>query len=186
MNLIPTQLFSEHEVIPKVIKVGILPFMVTHNQIEILFMRPKAEREALGLPQFQIAKGTRRINISGQWCDMREDDLVYADESFHESLLDTAIREGHEEIGLRAENIVRLFDLGVFYFISASRGTKKPLHLFAAEIKEKHDFARFEESTSETGWLTPEAFVEQGRADHVAILQEAMQKLQPHLERVHD
>src|SRR5579871_4649876 len=92
------RLFGENDSAPQVIKVGILPFIhLEGGRLSMMVMKPFAEKEVLGTPQFQIAKGTRQINISGSWCDMREDDLRYADESFHEPLIDTALREGHEE-----------------------------------------------------------------------------------------
>jgi hypothetical protein len=112
---------------------------------------------------------------------MREDDLRYADESFHEPLITTALREGSEEIGLRPGNIKKLFDMGGFTFISASRGIKKPVHLFAAEIIDQNDFARFEATTSETRWLTQEEFAQEGRADHILIINEALGRLSAYI-----
>ncbi|MEI7668667.1 MAG: NUDIX domain-containing protein [Pseudomonadota bacterium] len=166
----------------KVIKVGILPFFVEksgeNNEINIMVMRPIAEKEILGKPEFQLAKGTRKVNVSDSWCDMREDDLIFADESFHEPLIETALREGNEEIGLKTENIGKLYDLGGFSFISASKGTKKPLHLFAAAIIDKNNFCEFEKSTSETKWLRLEEFIANGRKDHILIIEEAVRLLQ--------
>lgn len=162
---------------PPVIKVGILPFIKSVGGIKIMAMKPLAENEVLGKPQFQIAKGTRRINISGEWCDMRMDDLQYADESFHETLVATALREGNEEIGLKPENIHALFDLGGFTFISASKGVQKPMHLFAAQIIDTNNFGHYEATTAEVRWFTEEEFVHHGRPDHVAILRQVMQRL---------
>jgi hypothetical protein len=178
-NIVP--LYDNSSAVPQVIKVGILPFTGLQGaglqeDFKILVMKPFAEKEILGTPQFQIAKGTRRINISGSWCDMRLDDLHYADESFHEPLIDTALREGNEEIGLRAHNIKTLFDLGGFTFISASRGTQKLMHMFAADILNRDDFGMFESTTSETRWMTPEEFEHQGRPDHVLILREVVRR----------
>lgn len=170
----------------KVIKVGILPFIKDNSSedsdnLRMLFMKPLAENEILGSPDFQIAKGTRRINISGDWCDMREDDLIFADESFHETLIETALREGNEEIGLKADNILRLFDFGVFSFISASKGMRKPLHIFAAEMIDSNNFASFEATTSETGWFSAAAFEHKGRKDHVVIVKEVVSRLRHHI-----
>lgn len=171
------RLYGENNAAPQVIKVGILPFTRADGALKIMVMKPFAEKEILGIPQFQIAKGTRRINISGSWCDMRLDDLLYADESFHEPIMETALREGNEEIGLKTANIKTLFDMGGFTFVSASRGTKKPLHMFAAEVIDKNDFSHFEATTSETRWLTPEEFAGEGRQDHVIIMHEVVERL---------
>ena len=163
----------------KVIKVGILPFIKLENTgFHIMVMKPFAEKEILGNPDFQIAKGTRRINVSGGWCDMREDDLIYADASFHEPLIETALREGNEEIGLKSHNIKKLYDCGVFSFISASKGIRKPLYMFAAEISDSHDFEGFEATTAETQWFSVKEFESHGRKDHIEIVNSMFGKLQ--------
>lgn len=173
-------LYGENNLLPQVIKVGILPFIREKNtpdSMKILVMKPSSENELLGVPKFQIAKGTRRINMCGSWCDMREDDLRYADESFHEPLIATALREGSEEIGLKPKNIRILFDMGGFTFISASKGTKKQMHLFVADIIDAKNFGRFESTTSETHWFTPKDFMTEGRPDHAAIIGEVVARL---------
>ena len=171
------RLYDANKTVNQVIKVGIVPFIINEGKIQIMAMKPIAENEKLGKPQFQIAKGTRRINVNGSWCDMRIDDLHFADESFHEPLLDTALREGKEEIGLKPINIKNIYDMGDFVFISASKGTKSPLHLFAAEIIDINDFSEFEESTAETKWLSPEEFKELSRSDHYLIMNEIIEML---------
>jgi hypothetical protein len=168
-------LYDKTVALPAVTKVGIVPFILP--SMKIMVMKPKAEAKHLGEPSFQIAKGTRRIYINENWCDMREDDLRYADESFHETLIGTALREGQEEIGLKSTNIKRLFDMGGFTFVSASRGVVKPLHLFAAEIADENDFSEFEATTGEARWMTPEEFMAEGRADHAAIIQKLSDRL---------
>ncbi len=179
------RLYGKNDTAPQVIKVGILPFVkpdrASGGDIKILVMKPFAEKEILGSPKFQIAKGTRRINISGRWCDMRTDDLLYADESFHEPLIETALREGEEEIGLRPENIKILYDMGGFAFVSASKGTRKLMHLFAAEIADINNFGAFEDTTSETGWMTPDEFKTNGREDHTLIVTEVVERLHRHI-----
>jgi 8-oxo-dGTP pyrophosphatase MutT (NUDIX family) len=180
LNFEVVPLYNKNISAPPVIKVGILPF-IREDSLKTMTMKPLAEKEVLGIPQFQIAKGTRQINISGSWCDMREDDLRYADESFHEPLIATALREGSEEIGLKSKNIKVLYDMGGFTFTSASRGIKKPMHLFAAEIINQKDFGHFEATTSETRWFTREEFAREGRADHIVIMNEALKRLSEYL-----
>lgn len=183
------RLYDEKKPAVPVTKVGILPFIVEKERsggrvtalIKLLAMKPSPKAKHMGDPSLQVAKGTRRVFINEEWHDMRDDDLRYADESFHEPLLATALREGEEEVGLKSSNIVRLFDLGCFTFVSASRGIKKPLHMFAAEIRDPQDFTAFESTTELTRWLTPDEFAEAGRADHVAIVSEIVARIIPAL-----
>jgi hypothetical protein len=176
-NFNVTQLYGKNKTPPQVTKIGILPF-ITGKPFKVLTMKPRTEAKHLGAPAFQIAKGTRRININEGWCDMREEDLRYADESFYETLIQTALREGEEEVGLKASNIKQVFDMGGFTFISASRGIVKPLHMFAAEIIREDDFAAFEVTTSEVRWMTMSEFSSIGRPDHVAIVDEILGRLE--------
>jgi hypothetical protein len=177
-----TRLYPDEHIPAAVTKVGILPFIIASDgSLKILFMKPRAEAKKLGAPAFQIAKGTRRINVNGDWCDMREDDLIHADESFYESLLGTALREGQEEVGLQTSNILRLFDMGGFTFVSASRKTIKPLHMFAAELANTSDFIAFEATTAETSWMSVEEFAKVGRTDHIAIAGAIIKRLKEFL-----
>jgi hypothetical protein len=175
-NLDVIRLYDENSPPPPVTKIGILPFLAAPDW-RVMLMKPHAEAKHLGEPAFQIAKGTRRIHINDGWCDMREEDLHYADECFWEPLLATALREGEEEIGLKAGNIRKVYDMGGFTFISASRKVVKPLHMFAAELDNPHDFLPFEATTSEAKWMTLEEFTPIGRPDHVTIVAEVLGRL---------
>lgn len=108
---------------------------------------------------------------------MRDDDLINADPVFYENLVETALREGEEEIGLKRRNILRLYDLGIYSITSARRQTQKPLHVFAAEIKEAHDFGTFESKTAEAVWMRPEQMVNGIRPDHSLILRGVIDRL---------
>jgi len=176
-NFKVTQLYDKNKLVPQVTKIGILPF-IADKPFRIMVMKPRTEAKHLGPPAFQIAKGTRRININENWCDMREEDLRYADESFYETLIQTALREGEEEVGLKASNIKQLFDMGSFTFVSASRGIVKPLHMFAAEIIHADDFASYEATTSEVRWMTMPEFKPIGRPDHTSIVEEILARLE--------
>ncbi len=142
-----------------------------------MVMKPRAEAKHLGEPSFQLAKGTRQIYINEHWCDMRDDDLRHADASFFEPLVQTALREGREEVGLKTSNIKRIFDMGGFVFTSVSKGIKRPLHMFAAEIMNEEDFDPFEPSTAQARWMTQGEFAKWGRADHAKILDEILKPL---------
>lgn len=164
----------------QVTKVGIVPFIPHEDEGKwrFMLMKPIPEIGHPGeAPEFQIAKGTRRINMGNGWCDMRDDDLINADPVFYENLIDTALREGHEEIGLKRSNVRILFDIGVFSMISARRNIKKPMHVFAAEIDDHSNFGDFEPKTAEVMWMTMDEFAASGRKDHVSILKEMLAKL---------
>jgi len=178
-NLNVVRLYDQNNLPPEVTKVGILPFAVVpgSKKWEFMVMKPREEAKHLGAPMFQLAKGTRRIHINDRWCDMREDDLRYADTSFFEPAADTALREGHEEIGLKQSNIKRMFDMGNFVFTSASKGVEKPLRMFAAEIIDRNDFDPHESSTSEVRWITQDEFEALGRPDHARTLIEIAARL---------
>jgi 8-oxo-dGTP pyrophosphatase MutT (NUDIX family) len=164
-----------------VTKVGIIPFLphTEEGEWQFMLMKPHSELGHPGgaAPEFQIAKGTRRINMGGGWCDMRDDDLINADPIFCENLIDTALREGEEEIGLKRNNIVKLFDMGVFSIVSARRGFRKPIHIFAAEMNQAHDFGEFEPKTAEVVWITSQQIKSGIRGDHVIILQSVHERL---------
>lgn len=166
-----------------VTKVGIIPF-IPHNDDagwKFKLMRPQAEfgHPSGSSPDFQVAKGTRRINLGHGWCDMREDDLIHADPVFYEGLVDTALREGEEEIGLKPRNIARLFDVGVYAITSSRRQTKKWLHMFAAEVKDPNDFGEFETKTAQADWMDMPSIISIARADHTAIIQSVFDQLKP-------
>jgi len=172
------RLYDENNPPRPVTKVGVLPFLPARDGgWRVLLMKPRAEEKHLSPPSFQIAKGTRRINMNGSWCDMREDDLRHADPSFWEPLVGTALREGNEEVGVKASNITKLFDMGGFTFTSTTKALVKPLHMFAAEIRDKDDFAPFEHTTAEVSWMGEDDIAKIGRADHAKIVLDIMARL---------
>lgn len=76
---------------PIVYRAGVIPYVITPNGIEMMFMKPS--NPLYGGPDFQIAKG--RVE-SG------------------EDTLTSALREGFEELGLLQENIESTSKLGVY------------------------------------------------------------------------
>lgn len=173
---------DENKEVEQVTKVGIIPFLphAERQQWKFMLMKPHVElgHPAGTTPDYQIAKGTRRINMGGGWCDMREDDLKHADPVFYETLVETALREGREEIGLKPKNIRQLFDVGVFSITSARRGNSKPIHIFAAQMHTHDDFGVFESKTAEVVWMTAVEFASVGRPDHIHILNEVYVRLE--------
>jgi ADP-ribose pyrophosphatase YjhB (NUDIX family) len=161
-------------------KAGLLPFLPTTQEADwqILVMRPRGDKPALGPPPLQICKGTRMARIGGDWSDMRKKTKDY-DES--ESLAETALREAEEELGIQPNAIIRLYDLGNAGFASASTSKGKYMRLFAAELKNREDLlpmAHIAATTAERRWLSFKEFAWQGREDHVQIAANALSRLQ--------
>lgn len=156
-------------------KAGVLPFIREGNSIMFFLMRPVPQRPDLGPPEFQIAKGTRRIREGGQWCDITSRHMPLKDLSRVEDLLTTAVREGQEELGLRVDNIARLYKGRVFAFRSATTGKAKQMLVHAVEVLDRD---QFDEPNMEAGsrpecrWLSPEACRMQAREDHYVIVDE--------------
>lgn len=130
----------------KIYRAGIIPFIVEEEIPKMLFMRPS--NPEYGSDTFQIAKGK-----------MEEG----------ETTLETAIREGKEELGLFIGNIVKTYDLGNFL----GRTT-----VYLVEVKNKDMFGDPHFETKETKWMTAEEFQTEGRDIHKPVVKAAVRKIQ--------
>lgn len=142
-----------------------------------MVLKPVAKRPELGEPEFQLCKGTRMYQHNGQWLDMRGD-IKNAD--IMETLAETALREGEEELGLKLENIQTLYDLGAFSFTSASTHKTLTSWMFAASIVNPDDFlpmAAIVSVTSERGFFTLAELQKLSRPDHFHMLEQIDRKL---------
>jgi len=161
---------------PGIRKAGIIPFLLG-DPLRYYVMTPVANKPDLGLPEFQLCKGTRMYKGFKGWADMKG---VVPDGAELEPLAATAIREGIEELGLKLENIRHISTLGEHRFTSATNRKEIDLWLFAAEMKTEHDFlpqAEVAASTHERRWYTLEEFKKHGRPDHAHILSLVEQRL---------
>lgn len=160
-----------------------MPF-IRRAGLDYYFMKPRAMHAELGEPEFQICKGTRMHYINGiGWCDMKEE-MSPTDnaesEDFRETMLETALREGREELGIDFQNIIGIFDMGAYSFTSASTGKTKQMWIFAAEVIDANDFLPIQEiadTTAERRWLSADEFVKVGRADHKSVIADIHAKL---------
>lgn len=89
-----------------------------------------------------------------------------------ETVLDCAIREAVEELGLKEENLVGL----PAYLMSASYKTYE-LFMFSCEIKDINNFDKPCYETEYTIWLTAEEFAVRGRKDHQVFVNELERRL---------
>jgi len=160
------------------LKIGLLPF-IRRAGLSYYVMKPKASHEELASPEFQICKGTRMRCDGGVWRDMKEGEALQPDTKI-EALIETALREGREELGINLSNIICLFEIGAYNFTSASTGCSKQMWMFAAEVIDASDFLPAEEvaeTTAQRGWVRAEEFASIGRFDHKPILADIHAKL---------
>lgn len=128
---------SKHK---KIYRSGIIPFFVNIEGTKtFLFMLPSDPK--YGGDKFQISKGKREEN---------------------ETALQTALREGKEEVGLREENIEWVEEVGVFL----GRTT-----VFVAKVKNQNDFDQPCFETGDTKWMTLLQFRQSGRGLHVPVVE---------------
>jgi hypothetical protein len=158
--------------VERYIKAGVVPFIATPAGYRYYMMKPAARRRELDLPPFQLGKGTRMYCPDGQgWRDMRDKGA----ETHCETLLQTGLREGIEELGLRLTNICTLYDAGPYRFASASSGKPKHMWLYAAHVHSPDDFlpaSQIESSTADRSWLSLNEFMANGRVDQQYILRD--------------
>lgn len=150
-------------------KAGIIPY-IQGKPLKYYVMTPVASKPELGLPDFQICKGTRKYKLGEEWHDMKG---IVPEDADLEPLAHTAIREGIEELGLKIANISRMMTMGEYHFTSATNRKEVFLWLFVAEIKNPGDFlppSQVAASTQACAWLTLEEFTKKGRPDHAHIL----------------
>jgi hypothetical protein len=161
--------FSGREDSAHYTKAGLVPFITARDPL-FYVMKPLTKHPDLGAPPFQLCKGTRQYYHHGQWRDMRGG---WEEDGQKEELIETALREGIEELGLVLGNIRQLIDMGAHAFTSASTGTKKHMWLFAVEVKSPDRFlpdADVANTTSERKWIGAAEFSVVGRLDHRYVL----------------
>lgn len=167
-------------------KAAILPFVREESGWLVAVMQPKATKPELGSPPWQLCKGTRMLQERGKWRDMRpgEEAAIASGVAKAEALAVTALREGEEEIGLIANEIATLYDIGSAQFSSASTGKTKRLWLFAAEMKDRESallpMRQVARTTAARLWCTQKHFAAKGRADHLPIVENALTLLHAH------
>src|SRR5688500_7801458 len=170
-----TPLFSTERKQQDYQKSGIVPFIREEDSFSFFVMKPTSSRPGLTPPKWQLCKGTRMYcsRASGKWKDLRISDKVEEVEA--ETLVMTALREGHEELGLLPEMVLKLFDVGPYLFYSAKTGQEKHMWMFAAEVEARDVFlpaSHVAATTADRCWLTADEFKVVGRDDHLYILED--------------
>jgi hypothetical protein len=147
---------------PSLIKAGLLP-VEFNGQWRVYAMQPPATKPELGTPEFQIAKGTRMFRQGAKWQDCSKTLPEAYDEL--EPLPLTALREAEEEIGLPHTHIRQWFDMGEVQFLSATKGNKKSMQLYAAFLNAPL------KDTEHACWLSLTEAKALMRKDHFAIVE---------------
>ncbi|MDX1974936.1 MAG: NUDIX hydrolase [Rickettsiales bacterium] len=174
---------SSQPVEPRLNKAGLVPYRIEDGHYTYYVMKPQGkEVEKLGEPPFQFGKGTRMFYTEAKgWQDIRSKETS----DMLEPLVQTALREGIEELGLILQHIDQIVDLGPYGFSSATTGKPKYMYLFAAHMKDDAQFLPAQEvavSTAERRWMSLQEFAIAGRSDHKPILESIEQKLKTHHE----
>lgn len=173
-------------------KAGILPFLTADGGLQLCVMLPKAVHPELGRPAWQLCKGTRMVQdaYGSAWRDMRKDEgeEAVSGKLKAEHLATTALREGHEELGLIPQAIAELFDLGTVDFTSASTGKTKQMWLFAVRVDDPTSallpMQQVTPTTDARRWCSMEEFAKVGRMDHVPIVRQSILALEFYLNRI--
>lgn len=156
---------------------GILPFRETKNgNVEFLLVRPHPlDGHPDGLPKFQLARGDRLKKPA------EGDDLL-------EAPLETALRNGVEEAGLRIGSIQQLLDMGI-YDTFGREGTYSPVHMYAARVNDSIRLAS-PKRPFDVKWLKLAGNEEHIRPNHLPIMRDMedeirwfLQQEKAHLQR---
>lgn len=135
---------------------GIIPYLIEEDGIKMMFMIPSSQEEKWGGPLPQIAKG-------------KQDD--------GESSLQTALREGQEELGLFEGNIIQTYDLGTFLGRT---------NIYVAKVKDKNMFGDPGDETGQVVWMTNEDFQEKGRILHKPVVSAANRLIQQKIKQLNE
>lgn len=129
-------------------RAGLIPYMRVDGELQYLMMVSSDPK--FGGPKPMISKG--KIEAG-------------------ETVLEAAIREGEEELGLKRRNIREgsiqpLADERVVLHSGAYA-----LTLFSCEIVDRYDFGKWCDETEYITWMTLQQIREDGRKDHVKYVE---------------
>lgn len=135
-------------------KAGFIPYIFEDGKLLMMFMTPSDPN--FGGDRPSIAKG----NI---------------DEGENE--LEAALREAHEELGLREKNLIDSTIQLMWKNMATGMQGDYSFSIFAGEVKNRVNFATPHYETKCVSWLTIEDFISEGRPGQVAIVEEVNKKI---------
>jgi 8-oxo-dGTP pyrophosphatase MutT (NUDIX family) len=131
-------------------RAGLIPY--TRNDLgELIFLMMISSDSKFGGPRPMISKGKIEDN---------------------ETVLEAAVREAEEELGLKSHNIRKNSIIPLADERVTLRSGTYHLTLFACEILDRYDFGKWCEETSYIEWHTLESFREEGRRDHIKFVED--------------
>lgn len=140
-------------------KAGVIPYVMRDGEPVMLFMISSDARYGGDKPQ--LGKGG-------------------VDDG--ETLIQAALREGAEELGLKAPNMVphtlEAVHKGTVKSKWMGRPTQYQLTVFAVQVMDENDFDEPHYETARTVWLTADEFAQQGRHSQNSIVQSAVNVIQ--------
>lgn len=126
-------------------KAGLIPYYFDEDAQAFKYLMMVSSNAKFGGSKPMISKGGQDpVNEHGE----------------QETIVDCAIREAVEELGLVEENLFEKF-----YLMSKSYDTYD-LYVFAGEVKDPLNFTKPCYETSHTIWMTSAEFAAKGRKDH--------------------
>ena|SRR5271168_541986 len=131
-------------------KAGFIPYVYEDGKPLFYFMTPSDAK--FGGDQPSIAKG-------------------HIDKG--ESVLAAAYREASEELGLKAENVIRSTVKLVWKGKVEGKKEAFIFTVYIGEVRKKKDFGKPDHETGSTHWLTAKEFADKGRKSQVKIVQAA-------------
>lgn len=134
-------------------KAGIIPFITTENGIEMMFM--VSSDPAYGGADPMIAKGH---------IDQGED------------VLQAAVREGEEELGLRQSNMKSAPFVVKDETIRGMTSTYL-MRIYAVEVKSKTDFDTPHYETERVEWMTLDEYRQSGRRSQLGFVEALIAKI---------
>ena len=133
-------------------KGGFIPFYFNHELGKYVYLFMISSDAAYGGDKPMISKG-------GQEPPDQDGN--------QETILDTAIREAVEELGLRESNLDKI---EVPFYLTSQKIKKGHLYVFAGKVKDPLAFDTPHYETAYTKWMTAEEFFKDGRQDHKVFI----------------
>jgi ADP-ribose pyrophosphatase YjhB (NUDIX family) len=132
---LPPDIRYQPQTAEEITKCGMLPYRYNaEGEREYLLVSPKPKHNSEEVLPFAIARGTRQVLVkhgaTASWHDMGRNVPEGSEVIQTEPIVEAAIREGEEELGVTQDMIARLSDYGVVSY------KEYGIHLFAARLND--------------------------------------------------
>jgi hypothetical protein len=170
-------------------KAAVIPFYKDESgDFHFYWMKPESREESnLPAPKWQLCKGTRMFNRGEEWVDFKPPRSAPAEGDWLETLPQTALREGAEEIGLRMDNISQILLWGDDHILAQTDGRLISLWVTLVEVKDKDAFDApdtIEAKTTAREWIKSGERTEEITDSHLAVVNRILPTLQNYLAKI--